>query len=112
MEGAEYNETFSSVVKPVSIRLVLTIAFSQGWKLTQLDISNAFLHGNLEERVIVSQPIGFVDSGKPHHVCLLKKALYGLKQAPRMWFKRLKEFLVSLGFVQGWADPSLFIFAE
>lgn len=93
----------------MSIRLVLTVAIAKGWKLIQIDISNAFLHGSVEERIVISQPMGFVDKVYPNHVCLLNKALYGLKQAPRMWFKRLKEALVQLGFSQGWLDPSLFI---
>lgn len=68
IEGSEYNETFSPVAKLISIRLVLTIAISRGWKLQQVDISNAFLHVNLEERVVVSQPVGFFDAKRPHHV--------------------------------------------
>lgn len=103
---------FSPVDKPVSIALVLIVVIMKDWKLTQLDISNAFLHGNLEERVVISQPLGFVDGEKPHHVCLLKKTFYVLKQASMMWFKRLREFLVSLGFIQGWEDPFLFILSK
>lgn len=96
------------MVKPISIRLVLTIAITRGWSLRQIDISNAFLHGNLEERIVVSQPQGFVDQRFPHHVCLLMKALFGLKQAPLMWFRRLECFLKSIGFIQSINDPSLF----
>lgn len=92
--------------------MVLTVAVTKGWRLTQLDISNVFLHGNLEERLVNSQPIGFYDNDKPHHMCLLKNALYGSKQAPTMWFKHLKEFLVSSEFIQGWVDPSLFIISN
>lgn len=108
-EGIEYNETFSPVIKPVSIRVVLTIAISKGLRLNQIGISNAFLYGNLNERIIMGQPAGFVDPDKPGHVCLLNRVLYGLKQSPRMWFKRLKEFLKSIEFVGSQADPSLFI---
>lgn len=58
----------------------------------------------------MAQPPGFVDPSRPNYVCKLLKALYGLKQAPRAWFRRMKSFLISAGFVQSLADPSLFIF--
>ncbi|XP_019183643.1 PREDICTED: uncharacterized protein LOC109178464 [Ipomoea nil] len=83
--GRDYYETFSSVVKPVTIRIIFTIALKQGWLLRQLDINNAFLNGTLHEDVYMEQSTGFVQPGLEHHVCRLKKAIYGLKQAPRAW---------------------------
>jgi len=55
VEGKDYSETFRPVVKPKSIRKVLTIAVSRGWALHQIDISNTFLHGQLEERIVMRQ---------------------------------------------------------
>ena len=79
----DYMETFSPVIKPVTIRTVLSIAIASNWDIRQLDVTNAFLHGVISEDVYMTQPPGFVHASYPNHVCHLHKALYGLKQAPR-----------------------------
>ncbi|PNY17819.1 hypothetical protein L195_g014571 [Trifolium pratense] len=84
--GLDCDETFSPVVKPSTIHIVLTIALSKSWSIHQLDVKNAFLHGKLHETVYMHQPMGFRDLIHPDYVCLLKKSLYGLKQAPRACF--------------------------
>jgi hypothetical protein len=106
--GLDYDETFSPVVKPTTVRVVLSLALSQDWPIHQLDVKNAFLHGTLTEIVYCVQPSGFVDSSRSDLVCRLNKSLYGLKQAPRAWHHRFTSYL-SIGFIETKSDSSLFI---
>lgn len=110
--GINYAETFSPVLKSISIWLVLQLAVTRSWGIKQLDVNNAFLQGTLSDEVYVSQPPGFVDPDKPHHVCRLKKALYCLKQAPRAWYQELKSFLCDMGCHNSVADTSVFIYIK
>lgn len=90
--------------------MVLTIATVNNWPLHQLDVKNAFLHGDLQTTVYMSQPPGFVDHNYPNYVCKLRKALYGLKQAPRAWFDRFSDFLLAYGFFCSTSDSSMFVY--
>jgi hypothetical protein len=110
--GIDYEDTFSPVIKMPTIRTILSIAVSRGWSLRQLDVQNAFLHGNLEEEVYMCQSPGYENKGKPNFICKLDKALYGLKQAPRAWNGRLSTKLQELGFKASKADTSLFYFSK
>ena len=110
--GLDYKETFSPVVKPVTIRTVLTLAVMQYWSLRQLDINNAFLHGHLIEKVYMKQPPSFGSPKKLDHVCCLTKAIYGLKQAPRAWYSALKQALLEFGFINAKSNSSLFVFYD
>lgn len=108
--GVDFGETFLPVVKPAMIRTVLTPVATHKWPAHQLDVSNAFLHGNLREQVYCQQPTGFEDPAHPDAVCLLSRSLYGLRQAPRAWFERFVGHVTSLGFVRSKADTSLFVY--
>ncbi|GJV27074.1 ribonuclease H-like domain-containing protein [Tanacetum coccineum] len=108
--GVDCDETFSPVVKPATIRTVLSLAVSHQWPIHQLDVKNAFLHGHLTETVYMHQPPGFTDPIHPDYVCHLQRSLYGLKQAPRAWFQRFASYAVRVGFQHSKTDSSLFIF--
>ncbi|KAG8504080.1 hypothetical protein CXB51_002404 [Gossypium anomalum] len=109
--GCDFKEIFSPVVKPATIRFILSVAVSKGWRLHQVDVNNTFLNGDLTDEVFMQQPPGYVQPGPngEHLVCRLTKALYGLRQAPRAWFDKLKGFLLFAGFTLSKSDTSLFI---
>jgi hypothetical protein len=72
----DYDDTFSPVVKPAIIRLVLSLVVSQGWALSPLDVQNAFLHGIFKNEVYMKQPFGFEDSKFPSYHCKLDSSLW------------------------------------
>nr|GEV75549.1 retrovirus-related Pol polyprotein from transposon TNT 1-94 [Tanacetum cinerariifolium] len=108
-EGIDLEESFASVARLEAIRIFLAYAAHKNMVVYQMDVKTAFLNGNLQEEVYVSQPDRFVDPYNLNHVYKLKKALYGLKQAPRAWCDMLSSFLISQDFFKGSVDPTLFI---
>ncbi|GJZ22847.1 retrovirus-related pol polyprotein from transposon TNT 1-94 [Tanacetum coccineum] len=108
-EGLDFEESFAHVARLEAIRIFLANATSKNMTVYQMDVKTTFLNGKLKEEVYVSQPEGFVDPDRPHHVYRLKKALYGLKQAPRAWYDTFSKFLLAQGFSKGVVDPTLFI---
>lgn len=77
-EGLDYYEIFSPVAKTVIVRTVINLAVSKGWVLSQMDVNNAFLQGDLYEEVCMALPQGFYRQGESK-ICRLLKSLYGLK---------------------------------
>lgn len=100
------------MVRSATVREVLHTASVMNWDVIQMDVKNAFLHGELNEVVYIKQPAGFVDKARPDHVYLLHKGIYGLKQAPRAWFDKFSSYLLEFGFVCCIKDPSLFLYSR
>lgn len=111
-EGIDYIDTFSQVAKLASVKLILSLAACFGWKLTQMDVTNTFLHGDLDEEIYMSLPLGYTPSNgvpPPNPVCKLRKSLYGLKQASRQWYHCFSKVVLAAGFTQSPVDNTLFV---
>ena len=96
-------------MRMATLRVVLALAGLEDLDLRSLDISNAFVNGELEEEVYMEQPDGF-HFGNKGDVLRLLKALYGLKQAPRVWNRTLHAMLKKLGFIRLKSDASLYLY--
>ena len=108
--GIDYMETFALVAKINIVRILLSLAVNLAWVSHQFDVKNAFLHGNLHEKVYMELPPGCNQQTKGNkQVCRLRKSLYGLKQSPRAWFGRFTSFMKSIGYKQSNSDHTLFL---
>jgi hypothetical protein len=107
--GIDYDETFAPVVKMSTARTLISCAVNFRWSLYQLDMKNAFLHGDLEEEVCMKIPPGFANNQTLGKVCKLKKSLYGLKQSPRAWFDRFRRAVCDMDYYQCNRDHTSFI---
>jgi hypothetical protein len=95
IDGIDVNEVFAPTSSFGARRVLLSKAAQEDLEIHQVDIKTAFLNGELEEEVYVSQPPGFCNGG--NQVSRLNKALYGLKQAPRAWYQKLDATLAKHG---------------
>lgn len=91
--GIDYGETFSPVVKYYTLRIILSLVAAQNLEMSQLNITTAFLYGELDDDKYLHQTEGFVVSGQETAVCRLYKCLYGLKQASIVWNATFDTFL-------------------
>jgi hypothetical protein len=91
VEGVEYQETFSPVIRSESIKLLMAVAASQNKEVHQMDFTTAFLNGTIEGEIYMKQPVGYEDEANPDKVCRLVKSLYGLKQVPLCWNNEIDQ---------------------
>jgi hypothetical protein len=106
--GVDVMEVFAPTSSYGARRTLLAVAAREGYEIHQVDVKTAFLNGELEEEVYVTQPPGF-ENGDRNTVCRLKKALYGLKQAPRAWHKTLNDKLEVMGYVVCKSDAGVYV---
>jgi hypothetical protein len=104
----DYFDTYSPVDKLTIVRTVIALASINYWHIHQLDVNNAFLHGNSQEDVYMFVPQGMTPS-KQNQVCKLVRSLYGLKQASRKWNENLTSLLLNHNYTQSTSDHSLFM---
>ena len=97
-EGIDYNETFSPVSCKDSFRIIMALVAHYDLELHQMDVKTAFLNGDMNENVYMSQPKGFVMEEKERMGCRLKKSIYGLEQASRQWYLKFDETIRKFGF--------------
>ncbi|GKV02914.1 hypothetical protein SLEP1_g15291 [Rubroshorea leprosula] len=105
----DYEKVFAPVARLEMIRLIISLAAQNKWKIFQMDVKSAFLNGYLKEEVYVQQPLIYVVTGEENKVLKLKKALYGLKQAPRAWNCKIDKYFQENGFVKCPYEHALYI---
>ncbi len=105
-EGRDFKHSFAPTASADTLRALLTMAASLDWEIEQMDVSAAYLHADLEERVVIEPPEGY--ESDPNVKWLLLKALYGLRQAPRAWYELVVQILTKLNFTRLMADMCVF----
>lgn len=106
-EGIDYTETFAPSSRQESLKAFLVVNSHCDWDVLQIDVVDAFLYGDLNEEIYLSQPDGFVDFEHPDYVWRLNLALYGLKQSARQWHQCLTDQLKLIGFRDAQVDSSM-----
>src|SRR5438132_10638062 len=94
-EGEDFFDTYSPVARLTTIRVLLLLAASHDLLVHQMDVKTAFLNGELEEKIYMEQPDGFIVHDQEGKVCKLLKSLYGLEQAPKQWYEKFDKTLTS-----------------
>jgi hypothetical protein len=107
--GSNYDETFASVAHMTTVHTLIVVAASS-WTISQMDVKNVLLYGDLHEEVYIHPSPGVdIPFG---HVCRLRKALYGLKKGPCAWFQRFVAVIRATGFTSSDHDPALFLYSS
>jgi Reverse transcriptase (RNA-dependent DNA polymerase) len=112
VEGVNFNEIFSPVVRFETVWLILALAALEHWHITSVDVKTAFLYGELDEELYMEQPKGFKTKGQEHKVLRLKHTIYGLCQAALQWWKALDKSMASIGFKCLQSDSGIFVYKD
>lgn len=100
------EDVYSPVVRLTTVRIFFAVCVQKGWTIFQMDVCNAFLHGEMKESLYMYLPKDCNTNGK---VCKLNKAIYGLKKAPLYWYQKFDNFMISEGFYKNKCDYCLYI---
>jgi hypothetical protein len=110
VEGIDYNQIFSPVIRFETVRCMFTLAALQGWHISGLDIQFAYLYGKLDEELYMEFPEGFMPTHMKGKVLRLLCAIYGFKQAGLAWWRALDKSMQELGFERLKSDAGLFVY--
>jgi hypothetical protein len=110
--GFDYIEIFAPTVRMPTIRVVLAISALHDYHLRSIDISHAYLNGEMDCDVYMEQPEGFAEGDPRQTVCLLQKSIYGTKQGGNRWNKKMCAVLKSMGFTQPYSDASIYVYVK
>jgi hypothetical protein len=109
VEGIDFSDIFSPVVRFETVRIMLALAALENWHMYGVDVKSAFLYGQLDEELYMEQPEGFKIKGQEHKVLRLKRAIYGLRQAALQWWRALDKSMAKLGFKRLLSDSGIFV---
>jgi hypothetical protein len=112
VEGIDFDEIFSPVVRYETVRLMLALATLENWTMSALDVKSAFLYGKLNEEIYMEQPQGFIAKGQEHKVFRLLRSIYGLKQAALSWWNELNLSMEKLHFHRIQSDACIFVYKQ
>lgn len=117
VQGVHYNEVFAPTARMAAVRTVIAIAATEDLELETVDISTAFLNGDIDAEIYMKIPEGLEVDGEPlpgedpkRWVVRLLKGLYGIKQGPRIWSLKLHSVLTSIGFERTSCDYSVYVY--
>ena len=82
-EGLDYFDSYSSITRINSIRMVLAIPTLRNLEVHQMNVKTTFLNGDLDEEIYMEKLKGFSTLRQQKKVCKLVKSLYGLQQVPK-----------------------------
>ena len=107
-KGIDYFDTYSPITKIATIRASIALAAIFDLVVHQMDVKTAFLNGDLEEEIYMTQPEGCEVLGQENKVCRLRKSLYSLKQAPKQWYEKFDSFLVQNDFIVNFSNSCVY----
>lgn len=112
IEGRDYSEVFSPVIRYETIRYLLATAAKNGWAISHMDIVTAYLNSELKEEIYITPPKGILQTENEKKVWKLKRAMYGLKQSGRAWNDTIDKKLKEYGMRRLNADPCVYMKKE